>query len=256
MANMTWGVICLVVVVLAIAREVGSKRSIARLREQLSALEAQLAARNQLADVGQLVSGIAQELKSPLQGVIGNTELMLASGGAGEAGVEELQNIRENATRAAGIVRNLLAFTETSITRRWQDINEVVSRACAGWQANRQASVPLEIDCAERLPVVYVDGRQLEHVIAAFLDRSELSGALGISRIKVSTGLAEPGGERLLIQIDEDTAAVSDRDAAVWSGDLAVCHRVIEAHGGSITVETRNEGVRIRLELPTSASGF
>ena len=32
-----------------------------------------------MANVGRLVSGLAHELKSPIQGVIGNTDLMLAA---------------------------------------------------------------------------------------------------------------------------------------------------------------------------------
>ena len=65
-----------------------------------------------MASVGHLLSGLAQDLKSPLQGVIGNTELMLASTDPGRlrGGAHE---IRDNAARAADIVRNLIAFTET-----------------------------------------------------------------------------------------------------------------------------------------------
>ena len=43
----------------------------------------QIREQEQLAHVGQLVSGLAQELKNPLQGVIGNAELMVAGGGSG-----------------------------------------------------------------------------------------------------------------------------------------------------------------------------
>ncbi len=42
-------------------------------------------------------------------------------------------------------------------------------------------------------------------------------------------------------------------DDAVWSSELAACHHAMEAHGGSLTVERRNAGVRIRLALPMSA---
>jgi len=43
---------------------------------------------------GELVSGLAQELKSPLQGVIGNTEVMLASGGLGAGYLLALERVR------------------------------------------------------------------------------------------------------------------------------------------------------------------
>ena len=116
---------------LLVAREMTWRRAFTRLRERIAADGIRLRAQEQFVQMGHLVSGLAQELKSPLQGVIGNTELMLATGGAVADSKDELRDIQENATRAAGIVRHLLAFTETSAPkRRWQDINELASRAC------------------------------------------------------------------------------------------------------------------------------
>ena len=94
---------------LLIAREVTWRRAFARLQQRIAADGVQLRDHEQLRHVGQLVSGLAQELKSPLQGVIGNTELMLATGGGAADSKDELREIQENAARAAGIVRNLLA---------------------------------------------------------------------------------------------------------------------------------------------------
>ena len=255
MENLIWTVVCAAILVLAIVREARSRRAVARLKAELAAVQAQLSTRNDLADVGQLVSGIAQDLKSPLQSVLGNTEVMLASAASGDAGIEELQNIRDNATRAAGIVRNLLAFTEASaLSMRWQDINEIVARATDACRTERRvAPDQVQLHCAEHLPLVYVDGRQLERVIMTFLGRSELSDAPDVSRFTITTRRIEPDGDRLAIDIDEDTPAATNEDAAVWSGDLAACHRVMEAHGGSIVVEPKDGGVRIRLELATGA---
>jgi signal transduction histidine kinase len=105
---------------LLVARELMWRRAFVGLSARIAADGIQIREQEQLAQVGQLVSGIAQELKSPLQGVIGNTELMLATGGTGIDSTDELREIQENATRAVGIVRNLLAFTETSsLSRRW-----------------------------------------------------------------------------------------------------------------------------------------
>ena len=94
--------------VMLVAREMTWRRTLAGLRQRIAADGLQIREQGQLAQMGQLVSGLAQELKSPLQGVIGNTELMIASGAESTT---ELREIQENATRAAGIVRNLLAFT-------------------------------------------------------------------------------------------------------------------------------------------------
>ena len=128
-----------ILAVLLVARELAWRRAFAALQARIAADGQQIREQEQLAHVGQLVSGLAQELKSPLQGVIGNAELMMASGGLDAN--DELREIQENVARAAGIVRNLLAFTETSaLSRRWQDINEVASRAVEGLQGELEAS--------------------------------------------------------------------------------------------------------------------
>ena len=223
-------------------------------RQSLTTARSELSQRNELADVGQLVSGLAQELKSPLQGVLGNTELMMASAGGGAAVVEELEQIRENATRAAGIVRNLLAFAETTtLSRRWQDLNEVVARAINSCEPKLSGfGVHVRLQPAERLPLVYVDGRQLERVVATFLERGDAAIVRGASRVSIATRRLESTEDRLTIDIDEE-GATTGGDQPVWSGELAACHRVLEAHGGTLTVEPRAGGVRVRLELPIAA---
>ena len=161
-------------VILLIAREASSRRALAELRAELAVTRADVRGQEQLASVGQLVSGLAQELKSPLQGVIGNAELMLASGTLGVQSTSDLREIQENATRAAGLVRNLLAFTETAdLTRRWHDINDVMDRAITRIRTELDAAgVVVQFVRAERLPLMYVDARQIEKVVATLLSRS------------------------------------------------------------------------------------
>jgi K+-sensing histidine kinase KdpD len=253
-------------VALLIVRDKMWRRAQAQLREQLAATRAQVSEHEQHAHVGQLMSGLAQDLKSPLQGVIGNTELMIAAGGLGSASANDLRAIQENATRAAGIVRNLLAFTEASaLKRRWQDINEVVARAVGGMRKELDASgVGVDLALADRLPLMYVDGRQLEKVLATLLARptarSSRAGRdsaavrLATRRGDVRRGDARHGDERLVIEVDD--RAADDVDEPAWSSDLAACRQIVQAHGGSLEVEhPANGGFRFHLELPVSVVG-
>lgn len=240
---------------LLVVRELTWRRAMAGMQRQVAADGVQIREQEQLAHVGQLVSGLAQELKSPLQGVIGNTELMIASGAESTT---ELLEIQENATRAAGIVRNLLAFTETSaLTRRWLDINELASRAVDGVRSELDASgVRVNLALAERLPLVYVDGRQLEKVIATLLARPapRSSPRRETAAVTLATRRAEPDDDRLVIELDDCTAA--DLDEPTWSGDLSACRQIVSAHGGSLeVVRPVSGGYRFQLELPVTASG-
>jgi signal transduction histidine kinase len=243
-----------------VVRELMWRRAFALMRDQLAANGVQMREQEQLAHVGQLMSGLAQELKSPLQGVIGNTELMLATGGLGDESKDELREIQENVTRAAGIVRNLLAFTETSsLSRRWQDINELANRAVETMRSELSAAgVRVTFALADRLPLMYVDGRQLEKVMATLLSRPSprSSPRREASAITLTTRRGD-SDDRVVIELDDRTAADLDElDEPSWSGDLVACRQIVQAHGGSLEVERpSNGGYRFHLELPVAAVG-
>src|SRR5204863_5490123 len=92
---------------------VGVERDITNelhMREQLIHSE-------RLAAVGQLVSGVAHELNNPLQAVVGFTELLMEDETRTDT-LADLELVRNEAKRAAKIVRNLLAFVRRSATER------------------------------------------------------------------------------------------------------------------------------------------
>jgi signal transduction histidine kinase len=244
--------------VVLVVRELSWRRMLAVADQELRGLRARQRDHEQLASVGQVVSGLAQELKSPLQGVIGNTELALASGELGPASAVDVREIQENATRAAGIVRNLLAFTETtSLSRRWQDVNDLVAHALAGMRTELDASgVRVQFSRADRLPLIYVDGRQLERVITTLLSRPSPRSAprRETAAVTLSTRRVDLN-DRLIIEVDDRTASDAG-DEAMWSGDLAACRQIVQAHGGTLEVEQPTlGGFRYHLELPVTAIG-
>jgi two-component system sensor histidine kinase KdpD len=240
---------------IAVARDVSMRRKLAKAERDLADARFRLGEQGELANVGRLVTGLAQELKSPIQGVIGNTELMLA--GRASSSSEELQQIRAEAVRAADIVRSLLAFTETTtLSRRWHDLNEIIGRAsaaCHGELAN--VGVKINVVGAERLPLVYVDGRQLEKVITTLLLRPIFTPAAARRQAgqSVVTIAARRGGDRIIVDVD-DLFEAGRPDEPSWSADLAACRRVVEAHGGTLEVEPGSAGgFRFHVELPAAA---
>lgn len=215
------------------------------------ALSARVAEREGLAHVGQLVTGIAQELKSPLQGVIGGTEVMLQAAQAGGTPVDDLRQIRDDAARAAGIVRNILAFADpASLDRRWFDLNDLVTRTLDDFHADRRG-IAVEVHRAEHLPLVYVDGRRLRHVLNTFLPSADMPSSHVPMRLTVTTSMM--GDDRLAIEMNEQGLPIAVEEHAAWANELAACHHVLEAHGGSLVVNRSNGGVQVHIELPVTA---
>ena len=252
---MTLPFICVLLAILLVARDVMARRTERRLRAEMTTLKSGLKDTDRLANASRLVSGLAQDLKSPLQGVLGNAEVLAAIGN-GQTSARELHEIHENATRAAGIVRNLLVFTEAnSLRQRWHNLNELVNTALDSRRAELAAAgVRVSLDSAPHLPLVFVDGRQLERVITTLLDRWTKGIPSGAAAtVTVSTRLG-PSDERLIVSIDDPSASL-DQEDATWSGDLDACRRVLETHGGALEVERRpTGGFGCRLELPVTAA--
>ncbi len=242
-----------------VVREAAHRRETARLRALLAEATIAVSESKELANVGTLVSDLAQELKAPLQGVLANTELMIVSAEEGGQGAEELHDIRQNATRAVGIVRNLLAFTDTTnLKRSWHDMNDIVSRAAVACRTELgDTGFGVDVAPPTRLPLVYVDGRQLEKVLAIFIGRAGRALGDGSETVRVNVAVTTERNpqpeDRLLIDIDDDGSPVPLWDESFGDGGLAACTRIVEAHGGSVTVEDRPRGLHVHLEFPITA---
>jgi len=244
-------ILAIVLAALLVWREIAARRRERRLLAEAEELRKHLKVSDRLVNVGQLMSGLAQDLKSPLQGMLGSAELLAASDPTDEGAAQEVKQIRANVTRAAGIVRNLLAFTETeTLDLRWHDINELIGRAVQQHRGEGAAARGATFQGTSRLQLVYIDGRQIEKVFATLLSqtaRSTRAGAAG-DVVVTSRRLAAPE-DHLIVDIDEPGVSISD-DEAVWSGEIDACRRVLEAHGGSLEVQHQAGALRFHLELP------
>ena len=75
------------------------------------ALEMQIAQSQKMQAVGQLAGGIAHDFNNVLTAIIGFSELLLANHRPTDPAFQDIMNIRQNANRAAALVRQLLAFS-------------------------------------------------------------------------------------------------------------------------------------------------
>jgi two-component system cell cycle sensor histidine kinase/response regulator CckA len=91
---------------------------------ELRRLEAQFTQSQKLQAVGQLAGGIAHDFNNLLTVMIGFCDLVLQRHRPGEQTFADIMQIKQNANRAANLVRQLLAFS------RQQTLRSSISPMC------------------------------------------------------------------------------------------------------------------------------
>jgi two-component system cell cycle sensor histidine kinase/response regulator CckA len=80
-------------------------------------LENQVRQQQKMDSVGQLAGGIAHDFNNVLTAIIGFSDLLLANHRPSDPSFQDIMNIKQNANRAAGLVRQLLAFSRRQTLR-------------------------------------------------------------------------------------------------------------------------------------------
>ncbi len=81
------------------------------------ALEEQFAQGQKMQAVGQLAGGVAHDFNNVLTAIIGFSDLLLANHKPSDPSFQDIMNIKQNANRAASLVRQLLAFSRRQTLR-------------------------------------------------------------------------------------------------------------------------------------------
>ena len=95
-------------------------------------LQDQLIQSEKMSAIGQLIAGVAHELNNPLASVVGFSDFLAEAGEVPAQLVEPLQVIRQEAERAATIVKNLLSFARSQEgERKLQPIRPILESTLA-----------------------------------------------------------------------------------------------------------------------------
>jgi two-component system cell cycle sensor histidine kinase/response regulator CckA len=133
---------------------------------ELKTLEAQFVQSQKMQAVGQLAGGVAHDFNNLLTAISGHCDLLLQRHEQGDSDYADLIQIRQNANRAAALVRQLLAFSRKQ-TLKPKVVNLVDALAEISHLLNRLLGerVSLRIEAADDLDLVKVDERQFEQVV-------------------------------------------------------------------------------------------
>ncbi|MBN8828751.1 MAG: response regulator [Sphingobacteriia bacterium] len=129
-------------------------------------VDQQTAHSQKLQAIGQLAGGVAHDFNNLLTAMIGFCDLLLLKHGPGDTSFPEIMQIRQNVNRAAGLVRQLLAFSrKQTLQTEIIDITEPLDEIASLINRLMSDNVKLEIYHGRNLWLTKVDVGQFEQVI-------------------------------------------------------------------------------------------
>ncbi len=240
-------------------------------------LEAQFAQSQKMQAVGQLAGGVAHDFNNLLTAMTGYCDLLLQRHRAGDQSFADVMQIKQNANRAANLVRQLLAFSrQQTLIPRVIDLTEILSDLSHLLRRLIGETITLDLEHGRDLRPVRVDPGQLEQVIINLVVNARDAMPAG-GRIAMRTGLTEtvrplrqgdevmPPGEFVLIEvIDTGTGMPPDvrkrifepffttKDLGHGTGlGLSTAFGIIKQFGGYLFVDsTEGVGTTFSIYLP------
>jgi len=217
--------------------------------------------------VGLLASGLAHEIRNPLNAMNMNLqmleeELQALPGVTDGECAELLESTKSEIKRLEGLVNNFLAYARPAQPRfEAENLNAVVSEVARFLENDfRQHQVELQLDLEPLLPAVELDATQFKQALMNLLvnARQVLKGG---GRVLVRTR-AGAGGD-ILVDVEDDGPGIpaglrerifevffSSRGGGTGLG-LPIARQIIERHGGKIEVDSvEGRGSTFRMHLP------
>ncbi|MEP9366905.1 response regulator [Xanthobacter sp. VNH20] len=130
------------------------------------ALEAQFAQSQKMQAIGQLAGGVAHDFNNVLTAILGYCDLLLANHRPSDPSFPDIMQIKQNANRAAGLVRQLLAFSRRQTLRpQVIQLTDVISDLSMLLRRLMGESISLQVEHGRELWPILVDVNQFEQVI-------------------------------------------------------------------------------------------
>ena len=143
--------------------------------------------------IGQLAGGVAHDFNNVLTAIIGFSDLLLANHRPTDPSFQDIMNIKQNANRAAGLVRQLLAFSRRQTLRpQVLQLGEVVSDLQMLLRRLTGERTELDIRHGRDLWLVKADINQFEQVMVNLVvNARDAMGERG-GRIQIRTRNVSP----------------------------------------------------------------
>jgi K+-sensing histidine kinase KdpD len=205
-----------------------------------------------LGAVGQLIAGIAGELRVPLERITRESRQLVDSPNPAVFRVT-LQSIEEQASLASSTLDRLVSFSRVDqASVRPIDLNQIIEALVEfRGQHWRTQLIEARLTLSDQPLVIVGSSGQIEQALLSLFIQAEQSLA-GIEPRRLGISSANRG-EEALIEIHSNAPIASSESAdGPWA--LSVARGIVENHGGSIrTVQSRN-GAQFLIHLPLTSS--
>ncbi|MFW0777058.1 MAG: ATP-binding protein [Rickettsiales bacterium] len=160
--------------------------------------------------VGQLAGGVAHDFNNLLTAMIGFCDLLLMRHPAGDQSFADIMQIKQNANRAANLVRQLLAFSRRqTLQPKTLDITEVLAELSNLIRRLIGENIELDMVHGRGLGHVRADQGQLEQVLINLAvnarDAMQDGGTLTIRTSKTIISKEHPLPKELIAPAEEDS---------------------------------------------------
>ncbi|MGD9190102.1 MAG: ATP-binding protein, partial [Desulfobacteraceae bacterium] len=218
-----------------------------------------------MAAFGQISAGIAHEVKNPVAGILGLTQVTLRKADRTTLLGQNLAAIEKEAKRCKTIIENLLKFArEEKMSFNPVAINQVIKDTInlVAPQYHLQ-NIDIDLHLEQDLPTIQGNAVQLQQVIFNILINAQQAINEGPGCVDISATC--PSGSRIVIRISDSGPGLQEENPKkifepfyttkeVGQGTglgLSVSYGIIRAHKGDIRVNSpRGKGAEFIITLP------
>lgn len=243
-------------------------------------LERQFAQSQKMQAVGQLAGGIAHDFNNLLTAMIGFSDLLLLRHRPGDQSFADIMQIKQNANRAANLVRQLLAFSrQQTLQPRLLNLTDILAELSHLLRRLIGENIELNMSHGRDLGMIKADQGQLEQVIInlAVNARDAMDGG-GVLTIRTGNEKVErrrklkdetmPAGNYTVIEVQDTGCGIppanldrifdpffSTKEVGAGTGlGLSTVYGIVKQTGGYVFVQSVvGEGTTFAIFLPQVA---
>jgi PAS domain S-box-containing protein len=248
-------------------------RDITRRKEmeaQIQQSQMHLVQSARLSSIGQLAAGVAHQIYNPLTTVIGESQILMQQFGEDHPASESLKAIVAAGWRSQQVVQQLMEYSQPSLeTMKCVQINQTVQQAIllVGLDAP-VANVRLELGLSEELPPITCNAHQMEDLWvnllllakASIRDDSHHTIRI-ISHIsreaEVVVEICDDGEPVPAARLDSIFEPSLEPVGGRGNGmELSICREIVRQNGGNISVQSDQNGTRVKVTLPIEGTTY